>query len=67
MGALGGGRGGRAADDVYALPHCLPCSPSALPQPQGAVGQFTTFVAGLVVTVVALKSMDRLLYSLDET
>jgi hypothetical protein len=33
----------------------------------GAVRQFVIFFGGLGVSLVALKSMDRLLYSLDET
>ena len=38
------------------LPRCL----------QGAVGQFLFFGGGLVAAAVMLKSLDRLLYSLDE-
>jgi hypothetical protein len=34
---------------------------------QGAITQFMKFGAGIVVAAVALKSLDRLLYSLDET
>jgi hypothetical protein len=33
---------------------------------QGAVGQFLFFGGGLVAAAVMLKSLDRLLYSLDE-
>jgi hypothetical protein len=34
---------------------------------QGVVAQFMAFGGGLVVAAVALKSMDRVLYNLDET
>ncbi|KAI3429608.1 hypothetical protein D9Q98_005694 [Chlorella vulgaris] len=33
----------------------------------GVVAQFMAFGGGLVVAAVALKSMDRVLYNLDET
>ncbi|PSC69423.1 hypothetical protein C2E20_7174 [Micractinium conductrix] len=33
----------------------------------GAVAQFITFGTGAVMSAVLLKSLDRVLYSLDET
>lgn len=39
----------------------------ACPPAQGAVRQFVLFFGGLGVAMVGLKSMDRLLYSLEET
>lgn len=42
-------------------------SPAARRRLQGAITQFMKFGAGIVVAAVALKSLDRLLYSLDET
>ncbi len=49
-----------SSQSPYRLP---PCSSTL----QGAVRQFVLFFGGLGVAMVTLKSMDRLLYSLEET
>ena len=46
---------------------CPARPPPPLLSPQGAVAQFTYFFASLAAMAVTLKSLDRLLYSLDET
>ena len=52
------------APAAAAAPHHL--RRSLPPATQGAVGQFLFFGGGLVAASVLLKSLDRLLYSLDE-
>lgn len=48
-------------------PICRAALLPACPPAQGAVRQFVLFFGGLGVAMVGLKSMDRLLYSLEET